>query len=172
LTKPHRLLSRALPGDNGFPRSTWGARRGGYLAKIRKVVLPPFQQATAQGSFDQSSVVPAKFLPQFCETGFRYPNLFSWVLTKPRRISPPIKAKGQLGLFGVSLAVERIGKLLSAVATKWIGVVTLVVVPEDSRGDCTDTAVTVACALQQPQMNSAQVRKTLRQAAFERPRRR
>ncbi len=36
-----------------------------------------------------------------------YPNLYSWVLTKPLRISPPIKAKGQLGLFSVSRAVER-----------------------------------------------------------------
>jgi hypothetical protein len=42
------------------------------------------------------------------------PNLFSWVLTKPRRLSAPIKAKGRLGLFGVSRAVERrISKLLS-----------------------------------------------------------
>ena len=42
-----------------------------------------------------------------------YSNLFSWVLKKPRRISP-VKAKGQLGLFKVPKAVEqRIGRLLS-----------------------------------------------------------
>jgi hypothetical protein len=35
-----------------------------------------------------------------------YPHLFSWVLKKPRRISP-IKAKGQLGLFNVPRPVER-----------------------------------------------------------------
>jgi ASCH domain len=38
--------------------------------------------------------------------GSWYPNLFSWVLVKPRRISP-VKAKGKLGLFKVPGAVER-----------------------------------------------------------------
>jgi hypothetical protein len=43
-----------------------------------------------------------------------FPHNFSWVLNKPRRISP-IKAKGQLSLFKVSKAVERrIGRVLSA----------------------------------------------------------
>jgi hypothetical protein len=40
-----------------------------------------------------------------------YPGLFSWVLTRPRRISPPIKAKGRLGLIKVPPSVlQRIGK--------------------------------------------------------------
>ena len=44
-----------------------------------------------------------------------YPGLFSWVLTKPRRISSPIKAKGRLGLIPVSSAIlRRIGKLPTA----------------------------------------------------------
>jgi hypothetical protein len=34
------------------------------------------------------------------------PHLFSWVLKKPRRISP-VKAKGQLSLFKVPKALER-----------------------------------------------------------------
>lgn len=38
------------------------------------------------------------------------PDLFSWVLAKPRRIAPPIKAKGKLGLIKVSQsAVRRTG---------------------------------------------------------------
>ncbi len=37
-----------------------------------------------------------------------YPNLFSWVLKKPFRISRPIKAKGQLGLFPVSASVGKL----------------------------------------------------------------
>jgi hypothetical protein len=42
-----------------------------------------------------------------------FPYNFSWVLKKPRRISP-IKAKGQLGLFKVPKAVERqISRLIS-----------------------------------------------------------
>ena len=56
----------------------------------------------------------SKLLKKRRAGGGWYPNLFSWVLTKPRRLSTPIKAKGRLGLFGVSRAVERlIGKLLS-----------------------------------------------------------
>lgn|SRR5262249_5584986 len=43
------------------------------------------------------------------------PNLFVWVLKKTRRISHPIKAKGQLGLFRVPKAAERrINRLFSA----------------------------------------------------------
>jgi hypothetical protein len=42
-----------------------------------------------------------------------FPHTYSWVLKKPRRISP-VKAKGQLSLFTVPKAVERqISKLLS-----------------------------------------------------------
>ena len=48
-------------------------------------------------------------------------------------------------------------KLLFAVASKWIGVVTLAIVPESTVGDCMDTAETVACALQLLQMNRAHV---------------
>jgi ASCH domain-containing protein len=56
----------------------------------------------------------SKLLKKRRAGGGWYPNLFSWVLTKPRRLSAPIKAQGRLGLFGVSRAVERrIGKLLS-----------------------------------------------------------
>jgi len=56
----------------------------------------------------------SKLLKERRAGGGWYPNLFSWVLTKPRRLSAPIKAKGRLGLFGVSRAVERrIGRLLS-----------------------------------------------------------
>ena len=56
----------------------------------------------------------SKLLKKKRAGGGWYPHLFSWVLTKPRRISPPIKAKGRLGLFGVSPGVERrLGKLLS-----------------------------------------------------------
>lgn len=41
-----------------------------------------------------------------------YPDLFSWVLTKPRRISNPIKAKGRLGLIKIPISIlRRIGKL-------------------------------------------------------------
>ena len=55
----------------------------------------------------------AKLLSSKRAGGDWYPNLFSWVLMKPRRISP-IEAKGQLGLFKVPKAVEhRIGKRLS-----------------------------------------------------------
>jgi hypothetical protein len=44
-----------------------------------------------------------------------YPDLFSWVLTKQRRISPPIKAKGKLGLIRVrSSVLRRIGRLPAA----------------------------------------------------------
>jgi hypothetical protein len=42
-----------------------------------------------------------------------FPHNFSWVLKKPRRISP-VKAKGQLSLFRVPTAVKRrIGRLIS-----------------------------------------------------------
>ena len=45
-----------------------------------------------------------------------FPDNFSWVLKKPRRISP-VKAKGQLSLFKVPKAVERrIRKVMSAAA--------------------------------------------------------
>src|SRR5207244_9847540 len=45
-----------------------------------------------------------------------FPHNFSWVLKKPRRISP-VKAKGQLSLFKVPKAVERrIRKVMSAAA--------------------------------------------------------
>lgn len=55
----------------------------------------------------------ASLLGQRHAGGSWYPNLFSWVLKKRRRISP-VKAKGQLGLFKVPKAVERrISKLLS-----------------------------------------------------------
>ncbi len=55
----------------------------------------------------------AKLLSSKRAGGDWYPNLFSWVLMKPRRISP-VKAKGQLGLFKVPKAVEhRIGGRLS-----------------------------------------------------------
>jgi ASCH domain len=41
-----------------------------------------------------------------------FPHNFSWVLKKPRRISP-VRGKGQLGLFKVPKAVERrVGRLL------------------------------------------------------------
>ena len=39
-----------------------------------------------------------------------YPNLFSWVLTKPLRFTHPIKAKGQLGLFTVPPTVSQLVK--------------------------------------------------------------
>ena len=56
----------------------------------------------------------SKLLTKRRAGGGWYPNLFSWVLTKPRRLSAPIKAKGRLGLFSVSGAVERrIDRLLS-----------------------------------------------------------
>ena len=56
----------------------------------------------------------AKLLRMKRAGGGWHPNLYSWVIRKPRRISP-IKAKGQLGLFKVPRAVQRqIGKLLSA----------------------------------------------------------
>ncbi|MGH9795169.1 MAG: ASCH domain-containing protein [Candidatus Acidiferrales bacterium] len=43
-----------------------------------------------------------------------FPYYFSWVLGKPRRISP-VPAKGKLGLFKVPKAIERrIGRLVSA----------------------------------------------------------
>ncbi len=42
-----------------------------------------------------------------------FPHYFSWVLKKPRRISP-MKAKGQLGLFKVPKSMEaRVTKLFS-----------------------------------------------------------
>ena len=42
-----------------------------------------------------------------------FPHNLSWVLKKPKRISP-IEAKGQLGLFSAPKAVERrIGRLIS-----------------------------------------------------------
>jgi len=45
-----------------------------------------------------------------------FPDNFSWVLKKPRRISP-VKAKGQLSLFKVPKAVERrIRRVMSAAA--------------------------------------------------------
>jgi hypothetical protein len=56
----------------------------------------------------------AKLLKKNRAGGGWEPNLFSWVLKEPRRFPTPIKAKGRLGLFGVSRAVERrIGRLLS-----------------------------------------------------------
>lgn len=48
----------------------------------------------------------AKLLRKRRAGGGWYPGLFSWVLKKPRRISP-IKGKGRLGLFRVPPAVER-----------------------------------------------------------------
>jgi len=57
----------------------------------------------------------SKLLKKQRAGGGWYPNLFSWVITKPRRISPAINAKGQLGLFGVSRTVERrIAKLIKS----------------------------------------------------------
>jgi ASCH domain-containing protein len=56
----------------------------------------------------------AKLLKKNQAGGGWEPNLFSWVLKEPRRFPTPTKAKGRLGLFGVSRAVERrIGRLLS-----------------------------------------------------------
>ena len=55
----------------------------------------------------------ARLLSQRHAGGNWYSKLYSWVLKKPRRISP-IKAKGRLGLFKVPEALERrIGRLLS-----------------------------------------------------------
>jgi len=43
------------------------------------------------------------------------PGLFSWVLTNVRRLSPPVKAKGQLGLIKVSAPMlRRIARLSNA----------------------------------------------------------
>jgi activating signal cointegrator 1 len=57
----------------------------------------------------------SKLLKKRRAGGGWYPNLFSWVLTKPRRISSPIKAKGRLGLFSVSVPL---GKLVESYQPK------------------------------------------------------
>jgi len=58
--------------------------------------------------------VDAKLLRNRRAGGSWRPNLFAWVLKKPRRFAP-VKAKGQLGLFKVPRALERrIGKLFSS----------------------------------------------------------
>lgn len=120
------ILRRRKP----FELRTWKTKHKGLLAihagsrvdaaDARKLGLNPEKLITGAfvGVVELAEVRPytredARLLKKR-RAGFGwFPKHFSWVLKKPRRISP-VKAKGQLGLFKVPKAVERkIGKLLS-----------------------------------------------------------
>ncbi len=120
-----------LRGRKPFELRSWRTNYRGLLvihaamkvdaAKARRLGLDPEKFAT--GAFVGVAILSdsrpytredARLLKRR-RAGFGwFPHNFSWVLDKPRRISP-IKAKGQLSLFKVPKAVERrIGRVLSA----------------------------------------------------------